>query len=1515
MLITLFFEEGMTSIVLPSKVSGQYWIKDFEGKAVVGIEGIEGEWYLKSSKRAEILDNEARGIRNARIREHSVYNLRSTEDGKKMFLYTEPVTDDRKIYRKFAMFNTAVLTIGRDEAADICFRNSMVSSKHCSLSYNGEMWYIKDEGSKNGTFVNGCRVANTLLKPGDVINIMGLRIIIGSCYFAINNPDGEVRIRENNMSEYLGQEIKLPEDDYEISSRDYYYCSPRFKRDISTMKLTVDSPPENQVGTEMPLLLVLGPSVTMGLASLVMAVTTISTALENGNIVSAIPSMAMSFSMMLGTILWPILSKKYDKNRRRKREEKRQEKYTEYLGDIVRRIENERLNQETILHENFVTNSECIRRVRELDRKLWERSIHHNDALQLRLGIGNLPMDIQMLYAQRHFTLDEDNLHEQMLSICEVSKELRNVPVTVSLKDEYILGVIGSETDTKNMVNSLILQLSTLYSAEEIKMIFLYDEKDKEEYEYVKWLPHVWNEEKNYRFIATDDNELKDISTYINKLIENRETINENDMEEELPYYVMFVLSRELGVRSEPLKNICKNKRNLNISLVTCYEMINQLPKECMTVIELASGCGRLYDKDDISGKYQQFVPDVPIKEDIRDIAVALGNIQLDTQNNTYKLPSIVTFLEMYDVGKTEHLNSMTRWMENDPTKTLEAPVGVDSLGGLFKLDLHEKFHGPHGLVAGMTGSGKSEFIMTYILSLAVNYHPDEVAFILIDYKGGGMAKSFESLPHIAGIITNLDGNAIKRSLVSIESELKRRQAIFAETSKRIGISNIDIYKYQKLKREGRVNEPLQHLFIISDEFAELKTQQPEFMAQLISAARIGRSLGVHLILATQKPSGVVDDQIWSNSKFRVCLKVQDRSDSMDMINKPDAAELSVTGRFYLQVGYNELFEMGQSAWAGAKYCPSEKTIKERDNSVSIVSRTGHTLGQIKPKVNNIVETDSKQLDEVVAYLHTLAEEESIRVRQICMPEIPAIIYYEDIVDKYEMTTEKYVLNPFIGLYDALENQEQKVLRLDISGEGNAIIFGSQGCGKTSFINVMIYSLITSHSPSEVNMYLLDFASETLKMFEGAPHVGNVILSYEEEKVRRTFEMLEKQLAYRKKLFADYGGEYGAYIRNSGESIENIIVVINNYVAFAEIYDKYEELVGRLTREGSKYGIYFILAANSTNVIRYRLLQNFKQLIALQLNDASEYNSVVGKTEGLYPSKCKGRGLVKLAGNIYEFQTAEISKEKELYRYVKEYCKKLAETYSGQLVNAVSVAKKMTIEDVAGYIEKGSLNIPIAVKHKEMELIPVMYNFGERYITPVLSNKSRYRELAKYMANTFIKNVGIECVIIDIDNQLGMQTEDTYTGLKACTYAVQKMFDIAVERFKALKEDDNRTFENMACIILSIEKLRNELSSDDRDRLDVMLENGSSKLGIAQLIVDEADNLFGVMCESWYRKQVSAEYGIWVGEGILSQHRLELGNKNNIRNNVSDSEGYIVKDGMGEEVEFIVNRQEDGANE
>ncbi len=391
-------------------------------------------------------------------------------------------------------------------------------------------------------------------------------------------------------------------------------------------------------------------------------------------------------------------------------------------------------------------------------------------------------------------------------------------------------------------------------------------------------------------------------------------------------------------------------KVNYGFSLICVSPRLINIPNECKAFVSIGDKKSGVFENELIANKQKEFVADFDPTLNIYECCKIIGNIPIDIAKEEQALPTSVSFLEMYNVGMVEQLNILNRWKVNDPTKTLQTPVGLDKSRELFKLDLHEKAHGPHGLIAGMTGSGKSEFIITYILSMAMNYHPYEVTFILIDYKGGGLTGAFENretgmrLPHLAGTITNLDTVEMNRSLASIQSELRKRQRQFNEARDSLNESTIDIYKYQSLYRRGLVKKPISHLFIISDEFAELKDQRPEFMEQLISTARIGRSLGVHLILATQKPSGVVNDQIWSNSKFRVCLRVQDKSDSMDMIKCPDAAELKNTGRFYLQVGYNELFAMGQAAWAGAQYYPTEKRKKKVDQSITIVDNVGSPI-------------------------------------------------------------------------------------------------------------------------------------------------------------------------------------------------------------------------------------------------------------------------------------------------------------------------------------------------------------------------------------------------------------------------------------------------------------------------------------------------------------------------------------------------------------------------------------------
>lgn len=1516
MIVTLISNKSINSIILPEKVTGRYWLSDASyahSETLFNVEGIDDNWVLKSNQYFKLIDHEKNVLKSVILKELNIYVLKN-QSGEKLFIYTEPISKDRETYTKYLVRDDIDLKIGRTDDNDITFHNPCVTKNHALLSLHAGKWMIKDCNSSNGTFVNQKRITQTDLRIGDTVYIMGLKIIIGKNFIAFNNPDSQVVLKENVLQKYIRQEVTTKDEDEDsICSKqiNYFYRSPRFKRDIKTAKFKIDSPPQSPLAEEMPLILVLGSSLAMGAMSLV----TLANAITTGNVMS----MTMGGSMLIGTVLLPIISKRYEKAMKNKKEQKRQKKYREYLDVITVKINEECQNQEEILKENYVTIQECEKRICNAERNLWERGYGQNDFLRLRLGYGQGLLDAEFAYSERKFSLDDDNLQEELYTLCERPKTLKQIPITYSAFEHYVSGIIGDRKDTIDFAKGLIFQIASLYSYDEVKLVFLYDDAEASDMDFVKWLPHVWSDDHKFRFIAGTPQEVKEVSAYLEKIIEERSEMNENDLDEVTPYFVIFSMSRDLAIKSDMLKQLYAKKVNIHFSIITLYNELKSLPKECTMVVEIDHEKGRLFNKNDINGTFTDFTADINLTVDALSLSTKLANLQLENFSSGTHLPSMLTFLQMFQVGKVEHLNALTRWKENDPTKSLETVVGVDTLGEPFKLDLHEKFHGPHGLIAGMTGSGKSEFIITFILSLAVNYHPNEVAFILIDYKGGGMAKSFEQLPHTAGIITNLDGPAIKRSLISIESELKRRQAIFAQAGKQIGESNIDIYKYQKLYREGTVSEPLQHLFIISDEFAELKTQQPEFMTQLVSAARIGRSLGVHLILATQKPSGVVDDQIWSNSKFRVCLKVQERADSMDMLKRADAAELTDTGRFYLQVGYNELFELGQSAWSGAPYYPSDKVMEDKDNSVAVIDRNGHIIRQAKLNKERLhLSQAKKQLDVITDYLKTIAVEEHIKIRPLWLEPIPEIILLSQLKEKYHPESKPFELNPVIGEYDDPAHQQQCLMRLPLSEEGNTVIYGVAGSGKTSFLNAMIYSLIHEHTPEEVHLYLLDFASETLRAFAKAPHVGEVILSYESEKVSNLFKMLLNELEKRKKCFADYGGDYRSYLSATGNKYHSIVVVINNFAAFTEIYEEKEEAITFLSREGTKYGLYFVLTSLSTSGVRFRLLQNFKQLIVLQLNDESDYSSVVGKTDGLYPSKYKGRGLLKRDA-IYEFQTAMLCNDAVPFSFIQKECLYLQKQWQGETAKKVPILpEQVDIAFLDDYWNENNLNqIPIGVEKHTLQIH--YYSFTNQYITMLMSSNLEYQAFFADFVNLLDHKNILNAQVFDIPKTITLTMKNTsiYTNTADCESAIASLFDLVLYRNNTFKDAKDKAevkqqFEPVFIIINSLSALRSVLSDETEEKLMLLLEKGSTEYHMNILIAEQIKNVSAYAYEKWYKNQVNPSDGIWVGSGICEQYQMKVTKvTDEMHEDITDEFGYVLQQGKAIKLKLLKQREEE----
>ncbi|MEH7181030.1 type VII secretion protein EssC [Neobacillus vireti] len=1535
MIVTLFDRGKAFNLVLPEKITGRYILTsvDKDGNTIdlMAVEAENGKWFVKSNRYVYLKGAAGEKVGKVPVEPFMTYTVYRDQDSSAL-LYAEPASEGRNEFTRH-MVSADVIKIGRAKDNDICFTDKLVSSSHCSIEYDAKgQAIIQDHNSSNGTYVNGERIKEKVLAVGDVISIMGLRIIYNGRLLSLNNPHQLVFLDRNAFKPFVADQPIVKEDDglddfkTEEEQDELFYRSPRFKRDIERKTIKIDPPPQQNNADETPLMLMLGPSITMGMASLFTGIFAVQNVMRtNGDIMYAMPTLVMSLSMMIGMILWPILTKRYEKKRRIAQEKIRQEKYSSYIEEMKQVVADECKYQSEILHENHIPLYLCLKRIRNRERNLWERTLGQNDFLTIRVGLGDVPLNAEIKYPEKKFTLEDDNLLDELYQWVESPQIIRQVPVTISLIEERISGFIGKRETVVEFVKGIIFQLAALHSYDELKFVFIYDRDEQESWKFVKWLPHVWDEGRSVRFIATDANEIKELSAYFEKEIAHRAAMADSKEADVKQHYVVFSMSKELAGKAEMVNLLLKEKKEIGFSLITLYDSLEMLPKECTNVVELSDKTSKIYDKDDISGKYQNFTADIFLQQEEEPIAVELANIQLASSVKAYTLPDMITFLEMFGVGKVEHLNAPTRWKENNPTQSIETQIGVNQTGEPFTLDLHEKYHGPHGLIAGMTGSGKSEFIMTFILSLAVNYHPDEVAFILIDYKGGGMANAFRNLPHLAGTITNLDGAAVKRSLISIQSELKRRQAIFSETSRVLNESNIDIYKYQKLYREGAVSEPLQHLFMISDEFAELKTQQPEFMDQLVSAARIGRSLGVHLILATQKPSGVVDDQIWSNSKFRISLKVQEKADSMEVIKRPDAAELTQTGRFYLQVGYNELFELGQSAWAGAPYYPAEKKETTKDDGITVIDNLGRVMKSARlDKRKNTVKKPVSQIDEVTKYLANLADQENIKVKQLWLEPIPADIYIDEVKEKYRETSQQeFELNPVIGEYDDPANQRQALLRLPISQEGNTVVYGVAGSGKTTFLTSLIYSLMAEHTPDEVNLYLLDFGSETLSWYRESPHVGDVMLSHEGEKIDYLFKMLTNEIAMRKKQFSNYGGDFKTFNQQANEKVPSIVLMIHNYSAFSEVYEQYEESISFLTREGTKYGIYFIVTALNTGAIRYRLLQNFKQMYVLQLNDTTEYSGVLGNVDGVYPSKNKGRGIFKTE-NVYEFQIAQITKDaSDLYNFVTGYCHDYQQKWNKNSAKRIPILPdKVDIHYLQNEIRFNQTNrIPIGIEKSTLNL--ATFDFTASAVHLVTSHTGD--ECSTFMqglAEVITMKDNREVIVIDADDSFAYDNGRTYqyvTGPKSLEEMIVYLFKTLVYRNNTTKDaiaegKPEPVFENITCIIHSFTELNAQLSDDGKDKLKVFLERVNG-LNVTIIISDAVDKLSSYTYEPWFQKQVSLSEALWVGNGIADQYTLKISKiTNDMYGELAEDFGYVVNKGKVKLVKLLTTAaSEEGA--
>ncbi|MBQ2641201.1 MAG: type VII secretion protein EssC, partial [Lachnospiraceae bacterium] len=695
---------------------------------------------------------------------------------------------------------------------------------------------------------------------------------------------------------------------------------------IDTETVEIEQPPARREIPEPNLLMTIGPSMTMAIPmAMGSGLAIIGTRMSGG---SGSLFMYTGIITAVGAALigafWALMNLNYNQKRAKQEETHRFEAYSEYLIRCSDKIKHSYNSNADALRKMYPEAAFCVTPEMERQNLLWSRNSTHRDFLAHRVGMGDMPFQVEIQVPKERFTLMDDSLNEKPRLIRDSFRTLHDVPICIDLLQENIIGIVGGprKTGAYEVFYDLVAQIAAQNSYTDVKMAFLFSgesdhEQGRDKWDFLRWLPHTWSQDRRMRYFASGQSEITDVLYSLSRILRDRsEQTRTASVTGERhvfkPHYVIFV--EDSSLLEGELINAYLTDRNadLGVTTVLLAESYEELPNTCECVFGNEDGFRGLFRVRE--GTREKIDFDRVDPAQLNSFARHLSNLEVSEVEVGGDIPNAITFFEMYGVTRMEEFGVVDRWRKNRTYISMRALVGHMAGGAPCYLDVHEKYHGPHGLVAGTTGSGKSETLQTYILSLAINFSPDDVGFFLIDYKGGGMANLFENLPHVMGTISNLSGNQVTRAMVSIKSENRRRQRLFNES----GVNNINAYT--QLYKNGEAKQPVPHLFIIIDEFAELKREQPDFMKELISVAQVGRSLGVHLILATQKPAGTVDDNIWSNSKFRLCLRVQDRQDSMDMLHKPDAAYLTQAGRCYLQVGNDELYELFQSGWSGAVY-------------------------------------------------------------------------------------------------------------------------------------------------------------------------------------------------------------------------------------------------------------------------------------------------------------------------------------------------------------------------------------------------------------------------------------------------------------------------------------------------------------------------------------------------------------------------------------------------------------------
>lgn len=653
-----------------------------------------------------------------------------------------------------------------------------------------------------------------------------------------------------------------------------------------TMVVPLEEPLEVHDPAMSPLAFQMGPALTMALASCAAGILTVQQAVDSGRAwIQVMPSLVLPLTMLVSTLLWHPLQRVYDKRRMKKQMNHRYQQYAAYLSSVRKEITDFEDAYARSAETQFLSGSGS-------SFPPFQKVSHHGDWMFVCIGRGTEYFDLQF---QHHFRFRHgDSLAFRTRALQEDCAERRDTPLLISLQDHS--GISIPEDDA--LLETIVLQYCWYFSPSDAGIALLVSQEWLNDHRWLLEVPQCRLD--GMRLIAVNDAAARRVRDRIAAHPEK---------------HFLLIESRDFG-----------------IDIITDHVSVLK--------VEDIHSCSSFFRIQKNPDGYILIEADRQRRFEIHQLTQDpwLWMRRLKPYLHEHRHVLRESFLDLYP---DLNLNEIRK-----RASLLSAPIGWNQEGETIVLDLREDRHGPHGLIAGMTGSGKSELLLTIILSLMVSHSPKDLQFVLIDFKGGGLVQMLEKgeqrAPHIAAALDNLQTSEMERALAGLAQECRYREECFQRLGRLSQKPVFHLRMYREIAEEYGM-EPLSYLIVVVDEFAQLKKEHPEFLHELMSLARTGRSLGLHLLLATQKPGGIIDEQIQSNCRFRICLKVQSRSDSLEVLSYPDAADLLRPGEFYFLC--DQHLQKGRAAYSSAPYgtLPKEVLILDEEMNIKKSIREPHT--------------------------------------------------------------------------------------------------------------------------------------------------------------------------------------------------------------------------------------------------------------------------------------------------------------------------------------------------------------------------------------------------------------------------------------------------------------------------------------------------------------------------------------------------------------------------------------------